>query len=180
MCSRSRWRLSAHAFLAVGLLAYGAGAPETAESQPTAHDPAAPTFADDIAPIVLAHCAPCHRPGEVGPFPLLTYDDVRRRARQIAEVTASRFMPPWKPAPGFGGPFIGSRRLADSDVALFRRWAEAGAPAGDLSRVPPQPTWPEGWRLGTPDVVVTMPEAYTVPNDAPDTFRIKAPAACGG
>ena len=171
MCSRSRWRLSAHAFLAVGLLAYGAGAPETAESQPTAHDPAAPTFADDIAPIVLAHCAPCHRPGEVGPFPLLTYDDVRRRARQIAEVTASRFMPPWKPAPGFGGPFIGSRRLADSDVALFRRWAEAGAPAGDLSRVPPQPTWPEGWRLGTPDVVVTMPEAYTVPNDAPDTFR---------
>ena len=171
MCSRSRWRLSALAFLAVGLLAYGAGAPETAESQPTAHDPAAPTFADDIAPIVLAHCAPCHRPGEVGPFPLLTYDDVRRRARQIAEVTASRFMPPWKPAPGFGGPFIGSRRLADSDVALFRRWAEAGAPAGDLSRVPPQPTWPEGWRLGTPDVVVTMPEAYTVPADAPDTFR---------
>ena len=171
MCSRSRWRLSALAFLAVGLLAYGAGAPETAESQPTAHDPAAPTFADDIAPIVLAHCAPCHRPGEVGPFPLLTYDDVRRRARQIAEVTASRFMPPWKPAPGFGGPFIGSRRLADNDVALFRRWAEAGAAAGDLSRVPPQPAWPEGWRLGTPDVVVTMPEAYTVPADAPDTFR---------
>ena len=169
MYSRSRWRLSAHAFLTVGLLAYGAGAPETAESQPAAAP--APTFADDIAPIVLAHCAPCHRPGEVGPFPLLTYDDVRRRARQIVEVTAGRFMPPWKPEPGFGGPFIGSRRLSDNDVALFRRWAEAGSPAGDPGRVPPQPAWPEGWRLGTPDIVVTMPDAYHVPADAPDTFR---------
>lgn len=133
--------------------------------------PAEPTFADDVAPLVIEHCAPCHRPGGAGPFPLLAYDDVRRRARQIAEVTASRFMPPWKPAPGFGGPFIGSRRLADGDVALFRRWAEAGAPAGDLRRLPPPPAWPEGWRLGTPDVVVTMPEPYTVPADAPDTFR---------
>jgi tetratricopeptide (TPR) repeat protein len=119
----------------------------------------------------MEHCAPCHRPGEVGPFPLLTYDDVRRRARQIAEVTASRFMPPWKPEPGFGGPFIGSRRLSDADVALFRDWAEAGAPAGDLGRVPPPPERPDGWRLGTPDVVVTMPAPYTVPADGPDTFR---------
>ena len=171
MHSRNRWRLSGRAVLAVNLLAYGAGAPETAQSQPAAHEAAAPTFADDVAPIVLARCAPCHRPGEVGPFPLLTYDDVRRRARQIAEVTASRFMPPWKPAPGFGGPFIGSRRLSDADIALFRRWAEAGAPAGDLNRVPPQPDWPEGWRRGAPDVVVTMPEPYMVPADAPDTFR---------
>ena len=171
MCSRSRRRISAHAFLAVGLLAYGSGAPEPVESQPAAHESPAPTFADDVAPIVLARCAPCHRPGEVGPFPLLTYDDVRRRARQIVEVTASRFMPPWKPEPGFGGPFVGSRRLSDNDVALFRRWAEAGAPAGDLGRVPPQPAWPEGWRLGMPDIVVTMPDAYNVPADTPDTFR---------
>ena len=177
MGSRSRWRVVAAAF-AVTFLAYGAAvpdhvqsAPETARSQPAAQDPAAPTFAADVAPIVLEHCAPCHRPGEVGPFPLLTYDDVRRRARQIAEVTSSRFMPPWKPAAGFGGPFIGSRRLADREVALFRRWAEAGAPAGDLRRMPPRPAWPEGWRLGAPDIVVTMPEAYTVPADAPDTFR---------
>ncbi len=143
-----------------------------AVAQPSPAQPAfTPTFAGDIAPLVIEHCAPCHRPGEVGPFPLLTYDDVRRRARQIAEVTASRFMPPWKPEPGFGGPFIGSRRLPDADVALFRRWADAGTPAGDLGRLPPQPDWPEGWRLGTPDVIVTMPEPYTVPADAPDTFR---------
>ncbi len=177
MRSRNRWRLDvgvfAATFAACGVAApHGAqSSPATAGPPPAAQAPAAPTFADDVAPIVLEHCAPCHRPGEVGPFPLLSYDDVRRRARQIAEVTASRFMPPWKPEPGFGGPFIGSRRLSDDDVALFRRWAEAGAPAGDLRRVPPQPAWPAGWRLGTPDVVVTMPEAYAVPADAPDTFR---------
>ena len=167
----SRWRLPAPAVLTVTLLASGAVAPAGARSQAAPSTAAAPNFADDIAPIVLTRCAPCHRPGEVAPFPLLTYDDVRRRARQIAEVTASRYMPPWKPEPGFGGPFIGSRRLSDADVALFRRWADAGAPPGDPSRLPPRPVWPEGWRLGTPDVVVTMPEAYTVPADAPDTFR---------
>ena len=162
------WRLPLKAvlgaaFLGSGAVASGAAQPAPAESTPT--------FAGDIAPLVIEHCAPCHRPGEAGPFPLLTYDDVRRRARQIAEVTASRFMPPWKPEPGFGGPFVGSRRLSDADIALFRRWAQAGMPAGDPRRAPPQPDWPAGWRLGTPDVVVTMPEPYTVPADAPDTFR---------
>ena len=164
----SERRAHAPAILAVTLLACGAAAPEAAQPREAA---AAPTFAADVAPIVLEHCAPCHRPGEVGPFPLLTYDDVRRRARQIAEVTASRFMPPWKPAPGFGGPFVGSRRLSDADVALIQRWAEAGAPPGDPRLLPPRPAWPTGWRLGAPDVVVTMPEAYMVPADGPDTFR---------
>jgi len=182
----SRWRSPVRGVFAAVLLAYGiaapdgarcatatpaAGAPSAPQPTPAARETATPTFADDIGPLVIEHCAPCHRPGEVGPFPLLTYDDVRRRARQIAEVTASRFMPPWKPEPGFGGPFLGSRRLSNADVALFRRWADAGSPAGDLSRVPPQPDWPQGWRLGTPDVVVTMPEPYIVPADGPDTFR---------
>ena len=173
-----RTRLGVGAVLGAAFLASGTVAPASAQSAPATagfriatHQSAAPTFADDIAPLVIEHCAPCHRPGEVAPFSLLTYDDVRRRARQIAEVTASRFMPPWKPEPGFGGPFLGSRRLSDADAALFRRWADAGAPAGDLHRAPPQPDWPQGWRLGTPDVVVTMPAPYTVPADAPDTFR---------
>ena len=164
------WRLPLNAVL--GAVFLGAGSVALAAVQPPPGPPgSAPTFADDIAPLVIEHCAPCHRPEEVGPFPLLTYDDVRRRARQIAEVTTSRFMPPWKPEPGFGGPFIGSRRLSEGDIALFRRWAAAGAPAGDLGRVPRQPDRPAGWRLGTPDVVVTMPEPYTVPADGPDTFR---------
>ena len=155
---------------AAACLAAAPGGPILAGA--AAAQPAAPpTYAGDIAPLVRQHCAPCHRPGEAGPFPLLTYDDVRRRARQIAEVTASRFMPPWKPEPGFGGPFIGSRRRPDDAVAAFERWAAAGAPPGDPGRLPPPSDWPRGWRLGTPDLVVTMPEPFTVPADAPDTFR---------
>ena len=168
MPRRGRSRLSCKAVLGAAFLGSGVIGPVAAQP---AQAKATPSFADDVAPLVMEHCAPCHRPGEAAPFPLLTYDDVRRRARQIAEVTASRFMPPWKPEPGFGGPFIGSRRLSDAEVDLFRRWAAAGAPPGDLSRVAPPPEWPEGWRLGAPDVVVTMPEPYTVPADAPDTFR---------
>src|SRR5262245_37468998 len=66
-----------------------------------------PTFSRDMAPIIAEHCAPCHRPGQAGPFNLLTYSDVRTRGRLIVEVTKRRSMPPWKPAPGEGGPFSG-------------------------------------------------------------------------
>ncbi len=74
------------------------------------------TFNREIAPIVFENCAPCHRPGEVAPFPLLTYRDVKRRARQIAEVTETRYMPPWLPMPGHGE-FRDPRRLSDGEIA---------------------------------------------------------------
>src|ERR1700722_5071579 len=60
------------------------------------------TFSQDIAPIIWSRCASCHRPGEIGPFSLITYEDVRRHAAQIATVTARRIMPPWKPVEGKG------------------------------------------------------------------------------
>src|SRR5881296_2875418 len=85
------------------------------------------TFNKDIAPIVWARCATCHRPGEIGPFSLLTYDDVRRRATQIAAVTARRVMPPWKPLPGKGD-FQGERRLSDRELETIQQWIAAGAP----------------------------------------------------
>ena len=68
------------------------------------------TFYHDIAPIVYANCAPCHRPGESGPFSLLSYEDVKHHALQIADVTRTRFMPPWLPEPGHGE-FAEERRL---------------------------------------------------------------------
>src|SRR6266478_7449971 len=102
------------------------------------------TFYKDIAPIVWTRCASCHRPGEIGPFSLLTYDDVRGRAAQIAAVTARRIMPPWKPEPG-AGPFQNERRLADDELQKLQRWIADGAPAGDRSR-PTQtpPLWFDG------------------------------------
>src|SRR5216684_4522963 len=82
---------------------------------------AQPTFTKDIAPIVWTRCAPCHRPGEIGPFSLITYDDVRRHATQIAAVTARRVMPPWKPLPGKGD-FQSARRLSDRELDTIQQW----------------------------------------------------------
>ena len=129
------------------------------------------TFTRDIAPIVLEHCAPCHRPGEIAPFSLLTYSDVRGRARLIVEVTRSRYMPPWKPARGAGEPFVGERGLTEQQISAIASWVDQGAVEGDPTELPAMPSWPEGWRLGTPDLVVTMAEPYTLPADGPDLFR---------
>ena len=81
-------------------------------------NPARVTFYQNIAPIIYRECAPCHRPGESGPFPLLAYSDVKRRAAQIAEVTARRFMPPWLPQHGYGS-FLEERRLTDAEIQII-------------------------------------------------------------
>jgi tetratricopeptide (TPR) repeat protein len=128
------------------------------------------TFNRDIAPLVHRSCAPCHRPGEAGPFSLLTYEDVRKRAPQIGKVTGSRYMPPWPPEPGYGD-FVGDRRLRDEEVALLRRWVESGALQGAPSESPPPPRFPEGWQLGSPDMVLRAAEPYTVPAEGTDVFR---------
>lgn len=130
----------------------------------------APTFARDVAPMVFEHCTPCHRPGEAAPFALLTYEDVRKRAKQIVQVTGSRFMPPWLPAAD-GNAFLGDRSLAEDEIALLRRWLAAECPEGDPAELPPRPEFPTGWQLGEPDLVVTMTEAYTVPAEGRDVYR---------
>jgi tetratricopeptide (TPR) repeat protein len=128
------------------------------------------TFNRHIAPIVLRNCAPCHRPGEAGPFSLLTYADVRRRAEQIARVTQVRFMPPWPPEPGYGD-LAGSRRLTDDQVALIQRWVAEGTPEGPPSAPPSPPAFTEGWQLGPPDLVLETVQPYTVPAEGTDVFR---------
>jgi mono/diheme cytochrome c family protein len=132
--------------------------------------PSTVTYTRDIAPILYENCAPCHRPGESGPFPLLSYTDARKRARQIADVAAARYMPPWKPEPGYGE-FVGARRLTDAQIVLLQRWAEGDTPEGDPAHLPPSPTWNEGWQLGEPDLIVEMPQAYTLAAGDGDVFR---------
>ncbi|HVE82957.1 MAG TPA: hypothetical protein VND93_08930, partial [Myxococcales bacterium] len=121
-------------------------------------------------PILQARCASCHRPGEVAPFSLLTYEDAAKRARQIARVTESRFMPPWKPAPGWTE-LRDERRLTGAEIAVLRAWADAGAPRGDPAKAPPPPAFAEGWQLGKPDLVVRMPEPFPVPASGDDVYR---------
>jgi tetratricopeptide (TPR) repeat protein/mono/diheme cytochrome c family protein len=128
------------------------------------------TFNKDIAPIVFDHCASCHRPGEIGPFSLLSYDDVRRHATQIALVTERRVMPPWKPEPG-KGEFIGDRSLTDAQIRVIHEWVAGGAKEGDPADLPRVPQWTGGWQLGTPDLVVSMPEPYALRADGADVFR---------
>jgi len=127
---------------------------------------------NDIAPIVWRRCTTCHRPGAIGPFSLATYEDVKRRATQIKIVTARRIMPPWKPEPGKGD-FESERRLTDSELEQIQRWIADGAIEGDRKDLPPMPAQPaaEAWQLGTPDLVVRMPEAYTVAAGGTDVFR---------
>ena len=88
-----------------------------------AAEPSPITFNKDIAPLLIQHCAYCHRPGQSGPFSLLTYADAKKRAKQLAEVTGKRYMPPWLPdsAPG---EFLGDRRLTDAQIQLFQRWLD--------------------------------------------------------
>ena len=131
--------------------------------------PASITFSRDVAPILYAHCANCHRPEGSAPFSLLTYEDVRPRAAAIVRALETRTMPPWKPDRGTG-PFIGERRLADSAIDTVAAWVLADAPEGNRRDLPAAPRWPSGWQLGTPDLVVTLPE-YMLPAGSVDTFR---------
>ena len=132
----------------------------------------AQTFNADIAPILFDACVACHRTNGPGPFPLTTYDEVRRHATQIAQVTASRFMPPWKVEPGVSH-FVGQRLLTDAEIAAIGAWVKAGTPQGD-GALPSAPKFADGWLLGKPDMVVRPEGVYRLPALQTDAFRIFA------
>ncbi|HEY6340462.1 MAG TPA: tetratricopeptide repeat protein [Bryobacteraceae bacterium] len=127
------------------------------------------TFARDIAPIIFQHCASCHRPGETGPFPLLTYEDVKRHAAQIVKVTETRFMPPWLPQPGYGD-FADANRLTDAQILTISDWVAQGARFGNTTDLPPLPHFTSGWQLGPPDLIVEAPQAFPVPASGGDVY----------
>jgi tetratricopeptide (TPR) repeat protein len=128
------------------------------------------TFNKDIAPLIWRRCGDCHRPGEIGPFSLLEYPNVRSHAQQIVKVVRTGVMPPWLPEPGYGD-FVGQRRLRPDEVSAIERWVEQGALEGDAANLPARPQWPAGWRLGKPDLVVDLPKPYALAADRTDVFR---------
>jgi hypothetical protein len=133
-----------------------------------------PVFTRDIAPILYRHCVSCHRTGEVAPFPLITYEDAKKRARLIADVTRTRAMPPWQPVAGYNH-FAGERTLSAPEIQTIRRWAAAGAPEGNPRYLPPLPAFAKepgaDWQLGKPDLVVQLPEPMQIPADGPDIYE---------
>jgi len=129
-----------------------------------------PTFSEHIAPIIFNKCTTCHRPGQIGPFSLMDYKQVRRRAKMIRKVTKSRFMPPWHPVSGHGE-FVGESRLTQAEIDLIGRWVNAGSPEGDESKLPAKPEFVDDWALGKPDMIIKMAEGFTVPAGGRDIYR---------
>lgn len=134
------------------------------------------TYTRDIAPLVADHCAMCHHAGGSAPFGLDTYADVKRHATQIVQVTRKRLMPPWKADPA-DGPFVDQRPLTDEEIARIAKWVDSGTAEGEASDAnapaAARRAWPDrGWQLGTPDLVVTLPEPYMLQASGTDVFRI--------
>jgi len=127
------------------------------------------TFSKNITPIVYRSCAPCHRPGEAGPFPLLTWADVKKHALQIVDVTRRRYMPPWLPESGYGD-FQGTQKLTDAQIRTIERWVREGAREGDPADAAPLPKFTPGWQLGTPDLILQASRPYSLSADGPDEY----------
>jgi Tfp pilus assembly protein PilF len=134
-----------------------------------ADSPKQVTFNRDIAPIIFHSCSTCHRPGEAAPFSLLTYSDVKKHARQIADVTKSRAMPPWLPEPQKLN-FADEMRFSDAEINLIQTWVEQGEVEGNPADLPPQPKFVEGWRLGEPDLVLKAEKPFVLPPQGTDTY----------
>jgi tetratricopeptide (TPR) repeat protein len=154
--------------LVIGLTAHW-GSSIHAETKPEHNNVSLVTFNRDIAPIVFQSCARCHHPGESGPLPLLTYQDVKKHARQIEILTRTRFMPPWLPAPQ-PLKFADESRLSDGQIALIKAWVDEGAPEGNPADLPPQPKFVEGWQLGRPDLVLKAAKPFVLPASGSDMY----------
>jgi hypothetical protein len=135
------------------------------------HIAANPTYSRDIAPLLQKNCQECHRPAQVAPFSLLTYEHARKRAADIASVVEDRSMPPWKASPHFGLRFQHDRSLSEKDIATVIAWAEAGAPEGEPRDLPPKPRFNDDWALGQPDLVVDIGADFAVPATGDDIYR---------
>ncbi len=123
----------------------------------------------DVLPILQANCQECHRSGEVGPFSLMTYDQAVNWAGDIKDYTQSRKMPPWKPVAGPA--FHNERKLTDKELETLTAWADGGTPEGDPKDAPKPREFVDGWQLGKPDLVLTVPEEMTIDAAGKDLFR---------
>jgi hypothetical protein len=121
-----------------------------------------PTFYKDVLPVLQKDCQTCHRPGEAAPMSFLNYDETRPWAKAIKTAVVTKKMPPWYADPHFGH-FSNDRSLAQADMETLVAWVDSGAKAGNPKDAPQPVSWVEGWRIGKPDMVLSMPVAFNVP-----------------
>ncbi len=148
------------AFLLASSLAV-CGATNTAKSPE-------PTFSHDVAPILYQHCVKCHHPNDIAPMSLLTYSEVRPWAAAIREAVISGKMPPWKADPRYGH-WSNDPRLSESEINTIKAWVEGAKLEGDPKDMPPRPEFPDGWKIGKPDVVIAIPE-HRLDATGPDEY----------
>lgn len=133
-----------------------------------------PTFSKDVAPIVFARCAECHRPGESAPMSFMSYKEIRPWAKSIREVVVKREMPPWHADPHFGE-FVNDRRMTEVEVEKIKAWVDGGAKEGDPKDLPPTPKFENtGWHFGQPDVILPMTEEAVIPRDGTVPYKYYA------
>jgi len=128
------------------------------------------TFSHDVAPIVYQHCVACHHPNDIAPMSLLTYKEARPWARAIEQAVLTRKMPPWQADPHYGE-FSNDPRLNETEIATIKQWVDTGAKEGDPREMPAIPSYPDGWRIGKPDVVIPIPKDFVVKTNGPDQYE---------
>src|SRR5215467_2256440 len=126
------------------------------------------TYTKDVAPILNKNCVLCHRPNDVAPMSLMTYEDVLPFARMIQQDVLQRKMPPWHADPNVGE-FINDARLSDAEISTIDAWVKGGTKKGDLKDLPPAPVFEAGWHI-KPDAVFTIPK-FLVPRTAQDDYE---------
>ena len=122
------------------------------------------TYAKQVSRIIQDRCQECHRPGSIGPFALMDYDDARNWTEMIREVVLERRMPPWHADPRYGK-FSTDRSLTKEQLATLVAWIDAGAPLGDEKDLPEEKEYYKSWQIGKPDIIFRLPEVQTIPAD---------------
>src|SRR5207344_1374005 len=127
------------------------------------------TWSENVASILYDHCVRCHRPGEIAPFSLLTYDDAYAHQTTIAAQVDSHNMPPW-PADESYYHYLDENFLSQNEIDIIDDWVNDGAQEGNPDLAPDVPVFPEGSQLGTPDTVLSFAGHYTHPGDGADHY----------
>ena len=162
MSWHSMWKIS---------VVLGAAAAASSTTSLSAEKPA-PTYHKDVVRILQKNCQDCHRPNQVAPFSLLTYEQARKRGSDLAHVAAQRTMPPWPASTSFGGPFRDARVLTAEEIATLQSWVDSNCPEGDPKDAPEPRKFSSDWALGEPDVILKMPEPYSIAGTGNDDFRV--------
>lgn len=128
------------------------------------------TFAEHIAPIIYSHCTGCHRPGEVGPFPLTNYSEVKANDGLIEYVTGIQYMPPWKADPHYQQ-YQKVNTLTTSEITLISNWVAQGSLRGDSTLEPQSPVFPTGSAIGVPDLTISFAQSHPIAGNNTDEYR---------